>query len=88
MELITNFMESFLDDSLELKMPDGTFSYTLKDLADAFDFALISEGILKSDKIFDETNALKVRLHALVNGEYSAYFEQNQQHPYNLSQNL
>lgn len=75
MELLTNFMESFLDDNLELKMPDGSFPYTLKDLQDAFDFALISEGILKSDKIFDETNALKVRLHALVNGEYSVYFD-------------
>ena len=75
MELLTNFMESFLDDTLELEMPDGSFKYTLKDLQDAFDFALISEGILKSDKIFDETNALKVRLHALVSGEYSMYFD-------------
>ena len=75
MDLLTNFMESFLDENLELKMPDGTFSYTLKDLKDAFDFALISEGILKSDKVFDEMNALKVRLHSLVNGEYSMYFD-------------
>ncbi|MDD3392020.1 MAG: DUF87 domain-containing protein [Bacilli bacterium] len=74
MELITNFMESFLNDDLELNLPDGSFPYTLKNLTDAFDFALISEGVLKSDKIFDESNILKVRLHSIVNSDYSVYF--------------
>ena len=75
MELLTSFMESFLDDNLELYLPDGSFPYTLKDLTAAFDFALISEGILKSDKIFNETNMLKVRLHTLVNSEDRFYFD-------------
>lgn len=75
MELVTSFMESFLNDELELSMPDGTFSYTLRDLVDAFDFALISEGVLKSDKIYDDANVLKVRLHSLINGEYAEYFK-------------
>lgn len=75
MELLTNFMESFLDDNLELDLPDGTFKYTLKDLQDAFDFALISEGVLKSDKIYDEANVLKVRIHTLVNSSESQYFD-------------
>lgn len=75
MELLTNFIESFLDDNLELNLPDGTFKYTLKDLQDAFDFALISEGVLKSDKIYDEANVLKVRIHSLVNSSESKYFE-------------
>ena len=75
MELLTNFIESFLDDNLELNLPDGTFKYTLKDLKDAFDFALISEGVLKSDKIYDEANVLKVRIHSLVNSNESKYFE-------------
>lgn len=74
-ELITNFLESFLSEHLELAMPDGSFRYTLKDLADAFDFALISEGVLKSDKIFDELNSLKVRLHTLANSETNVYFD-------------
>lgn len=75
MELLTTFMEKFLDDNLELHMPDGTFRYTLKDLKDAFDFALISEGSLKSDKIYDDANILRVRLASLVNGDYSRYFD-------------
>lgn len=75
MELIINFVNSFLTDDLELNMPDGSFKYNLKDLKDAFDFALISEGVLKSDKIYDESNYLKVRLQSLVNSELATYFD-------------
>ena len=75
MELIMNFMNSFLDDSIELDLPDGTFPYTLKNLYDAMDFALISEGVLKSDKIYDESNILKVRLHSLLNSSAAKYFD-------------
>lgn len=75
MELLTTFMEKFLDDTLELHMPDGSFPYSLKDLVDAFDFALISEGSLKSDYIYDEANILRVRLHSLVSGDYHIYFD-------------
>ena len=38
---------------------DVAFKYNLKDLQDAFDFALISEGILKSDKIYDKTKMVR-----------------------------
>ena len=75
MELLMNFMNSFLDDSIELELPDGSFPYTLKGLSDAMDFALISEGILKSDKIYDESNILKVRLHSLLNSSAAKYFD-------------
>lgn len=74
MELITNFMEKFLSEDLEFNMPQGDFKYGLEDLKDAFDFALISEGILNSDKVYDDSNVLKVRLHSLVNGDYANYF--------------
>ena len=74
MELVMNFMQKFVDDTLELNLPDGSFKYTLDNLKDALDFALISEGILKSEKVFDEYNVLKVRLHSLVSGSYSEYF--------------
>lgn len=75
MELITTFINNFISNDIELDLPDGSFAYHLKDLQDAFDFALISEGVLKSDKVYDETNVLKVRLHSLVNSNYAAYFE-------------
>ena len=75
MELLTNFMQSFLDDSIELSMPDGSFKYGLEDLKLALDFALLSEGALNSNKVYDESNVLKVRLHTLLNGDYARYFE-------------
>ena len=75
MELLTTFMETFLTEDLELELPDGTFKYSLKDLKDAFDFAMISEGVLKSDRVYDEANVLKVRLHSLVNSSYNTYFD-------------
>ncbi|MFA5603639.1 MAG: ATP-binding protein [Bacilli bacterium] len=74
-ELITSFIESLLTDDLELKLPDGSFPYNLKDLKDAFDFALISEGVLKSDRIYDDSNVLKIRLNSLINGSYNTYFD-------------
>ena len=75
MELLMTFMQKFIDESLQLNLPDGSFKYTLEDLKDALDFALISEGILKSEKVFDEYNVLKVRLHSLVTGNYKEYFK-------------
>ena len=78
METLTTFFESFLTDKVDLSLPDGTFKYTLDDLAHAFDFALISEGVLLSNKVFDDTNIIKVRLHSLINSEYKVYFECNE----------
>lgn len=75
MELITNIINSFLMDEYTLELPDGSFMYTLKDLKDAFEFALISEGVLKSQKIYDDLNILKVRLHTLLNSDNHIYFE-------------
>ncbi len=75
MEVIMNLIQTFLDDSLELSMPKGNFAYTLEDLEKALDFALISEGILKSDKIYDENNLLKVRLHTLIHSDNGEFFK-------------
>lgn len=78
MELLTTFIGEFLLDDVELTLPDGSFKYTLKQLYEAFEFALISEGVLSSGKVFDEYNVLKVRLLSLVNGDYSKYFDINE----------
>lgn len=74
MELLTDFFTRFLIENKEFN-DSKEVVYTLEDLESAIDFALISEGILKSEKVYDENNMLKVRIHSLVNGEYSAYFE-------------
>ncbi len=74
-QLVSEFIKRFINDNLRLELPDGTIPFTLENLKEAFDFALISEGILKSDKIYDKANVLKVRLDSLIKSEYSEYFK-------------
>lgn len=76
MEKVVDFINKFVLDEL-VDMPnidDNTF-FTLTDLEHALDFALISEGSLKSEAIFDYANILSVRLHSLVSSDYANYFD-------------
>ena len=75
MELLISFLEKFLDDNLELNLPDGSFPYTIRDFNSALEFSLINEGILKSSKVYDECNVLKTRLNKIVNSDTVKYFE-------------
>ncbi len=75
MQLVTEFIKKFINPDLKLELPDGTIPFTLENLREAFDFALISEGTLKSDKMYDKANVLKVRLDSLIKGEYAEYFK-------------
>ena len=75
MELVVDLVNQFIIDGLELTDYDGNTFFTLQDLENALDFALIGEGVLKSDRIFDYANILSVRLHSLASGEYAKYFE-------------
>ena len=78
MQLLAEFFSTFFKDGLTLKLPDGTYPYTLNHLKDALDFALISEGVLKSTKVYDDFNSLKVRLLSLINSNYREYFQDNE----------
>ena len=51
------------------------FVYSLDDIYYEMEFALISEGVLKSDKIYDSYNQLKVRLQQIINSDYKEYFK-------------
>ena len=77
-QLVTEFIEGFVNDDLKLNENMKPKNYKLKDLYDAFEFALISEGVLKSDKVYDANNILKVRLESIINGEYAKYFDYNE----------
>ena len=74
MELVVNYIQTFMIEGFELPNPTGNVMYNLSDLEQALEFSLISEGILKSDKVFDYANVLSVRLHALASSEYNEYF--------------
>ena len=75
MELVVDFVSKFISDEPLYADTGVMVPYTLKDLEQAMEFSLISEGILKSDKVYDEANVLSVRLHSLVESEVSKYFD-------------
>ena len=74
-ELIAEYLQSYLTDETCSKLPDGSYEFSLQDFADGLDFALIDEGIWKSEKIFDDANILRVRLNSLLNSDNRKYFE-------------
>ena len=73
--LVTEYISSFIDEELEKYEPTNPSFYTLEDMERAMNFTLISEGLLKNEKMYDEAIMLKVRLHALVIGENAEYFK-------------
>ena len=75
MELVVEFIRGYIsEEQEEISEADMNKFYTLNDLEQAMEFALISEGILKSDKVFDTANVMSVRLHTLATGENRHYF--------------
>lgn len=75
MELVVEFVRGYIiEDQVNLDPSEMNPFYTLQDLELAMDFALISEGILKSDKVFDNANVMSVRLHTLATGDSRHYF--------------
>ena len=74
-EIVVSYLEQFCQNVFELTLPDGTFMYSIKDFYTALEFALISEGVFSSNKVFDYANVLKVRLNTLINSDYVHYFD-------------
>lgn len=76
-ELVTEFIRSFIHKEFDQdnSTTSGQCFYNLTDLEEALEFALISEGILKSEKVYDFANVLSVRLHTLANSPNRKYFE-------------
>ena len=75
LELVINFLNTFIIDDMKLDIPDGSFKFELKDLCYAFDFALIDEGILRNEELYNSANYIKVRLDTLFNSNNKLYFE-------------
>ncbi len=75
MELVVEFIRGYIsEEQEEISEADMNKFYSLTDLEHAMEFALISEGILKSDKVFDIANIMSVRLHTLATGDNKEYF--------------
>ena len=76
MELVVEFIRGYImEENIEVPEDELNRYYNLNDLELALEFALISEGILKSDKIYDNANIISVRLHSLATGENRHFFD-------------
>lgn len=73
--LVTQYISGFIDDELDSYEPSTNTFFTLQDLEKALNFTLISEGLLKNDKAYNEAITLKVRLHAIIVSENARFFE-------------
>src|SRR5574344_139743 len=76
--LVTEYVTSFIDETLDKYEPTDVNYFTLEDLEKALNFTLISEGLLRNDKAYADAITLKVRLHSLLISEYSEYFKMNE----------
>lgn len=73
-ELVSNFFKKYTTNDIELNPANGKLFYTLENLYDALELAFISEGILKSDAVYEKVNVLRVRLKSIINSEYGNYY--------------
>ena len=71
--LMTEYVTSFIDESLDTYEPKEMKYYTLEDLEKALEFTLISEGLLNNEETYSDAITLKVRLHSLTISENSRY---------------
>ena len=71
--LMTEYVTSFIDESLDKYEPKEIKFYTLEDLEKALEFTLISEGLLNNTDTYADAIELKVRLHSLTISENSRY---------------
>ena len=71
--LMTEYVTSFIDESIDTYEPKEMKYYTLEDLEKALEFTLISEGLLNNEETYSDAITLKVRLHSLTISENSRY---------------
>lgn len=73
--LINDYILKFINEDLEGKYTPKDVYYTLKDLANALEFTLISEGFLHNSTLYDDAIVLKVRLNSIINSNIGSYFD-------------
>lgn len=72
---VVDFLNSYLKEEIPEIKKDPKAVYSLDDLLYAMNFALIKEGNLNNQTMYEKTNTLKVRLESIINSENKKYFE-------------
>ena len=73
--LLTEYVNSFIKEEFENYEPAKAVYYDLDILEKALNFTLISEGWLRNEQTYGDAVTLKVRLHELITGSNSKYFD-------------
>ena len=73
--LITEYITGFINDEYDKYEAPNDHVFTMDDLEKALDFTLISEGLLRNEKMYDQAIMLKVRLHSIAISENARFFE-------------
>ncbi len=73
--LLTEYLAKFIKPELNQYEPTEVKYFTLTDMENALNFALISEGWLRNENVYADAITLKVKLHDLVIGPYAKFFE-------------
>lgn len=74
MNLVIDFLQKHIRIDIDKVELNGDVTYTLSDLYYALEFALINEGALTSESVFDRNNVLKSRLQSIINSNKVNYF--------------
>ena len=74
-QLVVDYLEKIQKFDISNVVIDRSVIYDLDDLYYALDFALISEGMLKSEKVYDEYNQLLTRLLQIINSDNKKFFD-------------
>lgn len=73
--LLTEYVNQYIKSDLNQYEPASIEKYGLIELEKALNFALISEGWLRNDNVYADAITLKVKLHELVIGPNSKFFD-------------
>ncbi len=73
--LLNSYISKFLNPESEKYVATVMKPYSLKNIEEALDFALISEGVLNNQKAYSDAITLKVRLHSIINSENARFFD-------------
>lgn len=73
--LLTEYVNKHIKMELNKYECDKVNYYTLEDLERALNFALISEGWLRNENVYADAITLRVKLHELVIGPNSKFFD-------------
>lgn len=73
--LVTDYLNQFKKVDLNDLVEVPNLVYTLEDIYDALDFALLSEGIYNNVSMYERASNLKIHLYHILNSPYRKYFE-------------